>query len=166
MFSTKPIWTWAGAHTRLLLSISRKQAGSFQGNKKTPELPLFQKMVLSYIPQQQHTSQESSSSWDHTIKKWRQEGTSGCPGIAMRHWHRACPLRASTPSSAMRNITATFSSYNDDQLLSHFPIWGTYLCSKTFQKHFHVVKTQSCFAISISTPAKSLHYIPISIYLF
>lgn len=43
MFSTKPVWTWVGAHTRLLLSISRNQADSFWGNKKKPhpELPLF-----------------------------------------------------------------------------------------------------------------------------
>lgn len=34
VFSTKPVWTWVGAHKRLLLSISRNKAGSFGGNKK------------------------------------------------------------------------------------------------------------------------------------
>lgn len=27
-YSTEPVWGWVGAHTRLLLAINRKQAGS------------------------------------------------------------------------------------------------------------------------------------------
>lgn len=105
------------------------------GIKKTPELPLFQKMLLlSNIPQQQHTSQHSSGSLGCTGKKCRQEGTSGCPGLAMRHCHSACPLWASISASTMRNITAVFSSYNDDQLLSHFPTMGSISMFKNLSK--------------------------------
>lgn len=126
VFSTKPVWTWVGAHKRLLLSISRNKAGSFGGNKKNPWTPSLVEDVIAIYPQQQHASQQSSGSLGRNLNG----RTSGCPGIAMRHCHSACPLWASISAS----VTAMFSSYNDDQLLSHFPSMGNISMFKNLSK--------------------------------
>lgn len=133
MFSTKPVWTWVGAHTRLLLSIRRNQAGRFWGNSKKPWTPsLLEDVVIVIYPT--IAAYLTTILFGSSVKNWRQEGTSGCPGTAMRHCHSACPLWASISALIMRNITATFSSYSDDQLLSHFPSMGNTSMFKNLAK--------------------------------